>query len=401
MLQSKKDQIKKTLAETKDRRSSWDCRTVSLKFDSSHFNKTTKLYFKQIFLEAKWFYNFLLSQESIKNFDTKIKKLTVKTKDGLEEIRELKYLSSQMKQAILKRAIDNCAGLSETKKKGHRIGKLKFKTVINSIPLKQYKNTFKIISDNHVELQKCKQSLRIKGLKQLKDFEEIATANLVRRPSGFYLRVSGYRKPKVRINKGTLGIDMGIKDNLTFSNGIQVNLKIPISNSIKLKQRRISKTVKGSRNRFKARIRFQRANEKRNNKKKDSLNKLISYLKRFDIVIQDEMIKQWQSGRFGKAISESAMGEIKSELKKDSHTLVVPRSFPSTKLCPNCGSLNAISLSERIYKCDCGYERHRDLHSACNILMEHKNFKPVENETTAEMLEYFKTIPNISVSLIQ
>ena len=177
--------------------------------------------------------------------------------------------------------------------------------------------------------------------------------------------------------------------------------KIYLSYSIKLKQKKISKSVKGSSNRYKARLRFQRANETRNNRKKDSVNKVISYLKRFRINIQDEMIKQWQSGRFGKAVSESAIGEIKSELKKDSHTLVVARSFPSTKLCRKCGTLNDISLSQRVYKCDCGYEKHRDLHSALNILMERKNFKPVENETTVEMFEYFKTIPNISVSFAQ
>lgn len=33
--------------------------------------------------------------------------------------------------------------------------------------------------------------------------------------------------------------------------------------------------------------------------------------------------------------------------------------------------------------------------------MEHKDYKLVENETTVEMLKYFKTIPNISVSFIQ
>jgi hypothetical protein len=35
------------------------------------------------------------------------------------------------------------------------------------------------------------------------------------------------------------------------------------------------------------------------------------------------------------------------------------------------------------------------------IPMERRKLKPSENCTSAEMLEYFKTIPNISVSLIQ
>jgi hypothetical protein len=33
--------------------------------------------------------------------------------------------------------------------------------------------------------------------------------------------------------------------------------------------------------------------------------------------------------------------------------------------------------------------------------MEHKEYKPLENETSAEMFEYLKTIPNIEVSLVQ
>ena len=189
MLQSKKDQIKKTLLETQNRRSVLDCRTVSCKFDSSHFNKKSKEYFKQVFLEAKWFYNYILTQD-LKTFDTKIKEVNIKNKEGKLETRDIKFLGSKMKQSILQRVIDNCVGLKEAKKK-RKIGKLKFKTIINSIPLTQPGNTFRIVSKNHVEIQKCKQTLRIQGLKQLKDFEEISNATLVRRPSGLYLKITG------------------------------------------------------------------------------------------------------------------------------------------------------------------------------------------------------------------
>lgn len=80
------------------------------------------------------------------------------------------------------------------------------------------------------------------------------------------------------------------------------------------------------------------------------------------------------------------------ELKKLPHTHIVDRFFPSTKLCPQCGSINKISLSERIYSCECGYTQDRDIHSAMNILiesinniipLEQRNFKPVELNTSA------------------
>ena len=74
---------------------------------------------------------------------------------------------------------------------------------------------------------------------------------------------------------------------------------------------------------------------------------------------------------------------------------MIARSFPSTKLCLNCGALNILSLSDRTYKCDCGYEEDRDVKAAKTILhagrcktnyitTERRDFKPVENKTSAE-----------------
>ncbi len=72
---------------------------------------------------------------------------------------------------------------------------------------------------------------------------------------------------------------------------------------------------------------------------------------------------------------------------------MIERSFPSTKLCLNCGALNTLTLSDRTYKCSCGYEEDRDVKSAKTILhagrcktnyipMGHREFKPVENKTS-------------------
>jgi tRNA(Ile2) C34 agmatinyltransferase TiaS len=117
--------------------------------------------------------------------------------------------------------------------------------------------------------------------------------------------------------------------------------------------------------------------------------------------MQDEMIGNWQKGLFGKQVQHSAMGEIKRLFKENKHTLVVPRSFPSTQLCPNCGCLTKHSLEKRMFKCEgCGYEEHRDLKSSKTLLAERKEFKPMENQTTAEMFKYFSSISNISVSQI-
>jgi putative transposase len=115
--------------------------------------------------------------------------------------------------------------------------------------------------------------------------------------------------------------------------------------------------------------------DKITNRKKDCKNKFVSKLvKENDVIcIQDEMIHQWHKSKmkgFGRRIQFGISGGIISDLKKKSETVVVPRSFPSTQLCPKCGSLNKHGLEERVYFCSCGYFEDRDIHSSRNILRE-------------------------------
>ncbi|WP_155641222.1 zinc ribbon domain-containing protein, partial [Heyndrickxia coagulans] len=44
--------------------------------------------------------------------------------------------------------------------------------------------------------------------------------------------------------------------------------------------------------------------------------------------------------------------------------------FPSTKKCSCCGAEKPVKLSERTYRCSCGYVADRDYNSAINIKNE-------------------------------
>ncbi|MDG6999076.1 MAG: hypothetical protein JRN15_08175 [Nitrososphaerota archaeon] len=69
-----------------------------------------------------------------------------------------------MKQEILDRTKDSVRGLSRLKHNG-RIGRLKFKSTVNSIPLKQYGNTWKVQDKNYVGIKAIMQKrLRVRGL---------------------------------------------------------------------------------------------------------------------------------------------------------------------------------------------------------------------------------------------
>jgi putative transposase len=148
---------KETKLATKEKRKHQDCRVFELKIIKSKCSKKTLKHLNRMFLETKWLYNYILSSntDNIKNFDTKIKIVDVLNKDKQIEKRNINTISSQMKQTIKDRLFRNILSLSALKKKGKRIGKLKFKSKITSVPLNQYKRTFDINFD--------KQTLIVKG----------------------------------------------------------------------------------------------------------------------------------------------------------------------------------------------------------------------------------------------
>ena len=321
-------------------------------------------YFSRLFAEAKWWTNFMLSAEDLKAFDTKQKLVTVKRGDDLE-VEKLECLSSQMRQGIYQRQFDSIKGLAAKKKQGKKVGRLKFRAFVNSIPLKN--QTFKL--NGRLKLQGCKRTFRVCGAKQLPENPDIRCGELIRKASGIYLSVT-VKVPDEKIKKqGFVGLDMGIKDALVFHDGTSVNFSSPeLERKIRKAQKNVSRKKLGSNNRRKAILAKRKLEEKLFNQKKDVVNKLINKLKPHTVCLQDELIKQWHSGLFGKQVQKSILGRIKSALKRDTDNLVLDSRLPTTQFCPDCGSLNKHDLSKRTYVCGCGYTKPRDKHSALNML---------------------------------
>ena len=47
---------------------------------------------------------------------------------------------------------------------------------------------------------------------------------------------------------------------------------------------------------------------------------------------------------------------------------IVDRYYPSSKICHNCGQIkHNLKLSDRVYKCDCGYVEDRDYNASLNL----------------------------------
>ena len=98
----KRQTIKESLNATREKRKCQRCRVFELKITGAKMSRAQREHLQRLFLEAKWFYNHVLSQEDIFNADTKVKSVPVKCGDVFEE-RSLLALSSQMKQSLANR----------------------------------------------------------------------------------------------------------------------------------------------------------------------------------------------------------------------------------------------------------------------------------------------------------
>ena len=179
---TKAEQIKLTLHNTKERRKTQ--RPVVFQLKLQNLSKKKKEILKKAFLESKWFYNWLVSDtRRLELPANKIDRVEIKVGKNFEE-RNLHLLGSQIKQEIADRIKNNLRALKKLKQNGHKIGMLKPKRFINSIPLKQYGITYKLdFNRNRTKIQKLG-DFRILGLHQIPEEAEIANSVLVRKPNG-------------------------------------------------------------------------------------------------------------------------------------------------------------------------------------------------------------------------
>lgn len=372
MSEEKNLKIKDTLRATKERRSQMDCRVISTKIQKNRLSRAKLEKLKRCFLEGKWLYNAVIASDTLSLEDTST--VQVKVNDTFET-REIKNLSSQMKQSVVDSVKTNVSNLSKAKKKGLNVGTLQFKKECNEINLKQFDNTYRIKSNNKICVQNIG-VLVVNGLEQINiDEVEFANAKLIQKPSGFYIHLTVYTKkqPQSTIEKEVIGLDMGIKDQLTFSNGVKVNFYLEESEQLKGLMRKLSRQVKGS-NQYKQTLnRIKRIYENLNNKKNDVVNKLNSVLsKNYIICFQDELLSQWKQKKskrrfsFGRKVQHGILGRVKDKLKKNDSNVMLESSVPTTQTCPMCGCLTKHGLDKRKYHCEhCGFEcLDRDVHSA-------------------------------------
>lgn len=411
MSKEKNAQIKATLLATKERRKTQKCFVFSTKIDYRKLNKSQKEQLQMLFVEAKWVYNDIikhLQDNELSSWDDKKKSVMVKQKDGSFVEKPLIYFKSAMMQGMKSLVGGSLNSLAEKKRKGYKVGKLKFKSSCSSIPLKQFGNTHRIKSLNKAGIVGIKGTFRVHGLEQFADNPnaEIANAKLLKKPDGYYIHWTVYiarnKLPVIQRSEEVIGIDFGCGTSFTFSDGHKEDFKLKEPECLKklqksLARKRKTETNKKYSNQYKSvKKKLERAYQHLANIKNDKANKLCHKLVSYkQIVIQDENLRGWHKGGHGKAVQHSILGRVKKKLKIMENVTVLSRFAPTTKLCFHCGEVhNEIKLRDRVFRCDCGVCMDRDIHAAqCMVWMylnnfqiptEHRNTMRTENKTSGK-----------------
>ena len=200
--------------------------------------------------------------------------------------------------------------------------------------------------------------------------------------------------PDVNIDNNSnegIGIDLGLKDFAIISNGKtyrninkSAGLKklekqlIREQRSLSRKYENLKKGESTQRaNIQKQRLKVQKLHHKMDNIRTDYINKTIAEIvktKPSYITIEDLNVKGMMKNRcLSKAVASQKFYEFRTRLKAkcDENGIelrVADRFYPSSKTCHHCGSVRKnLKLSDRIYRCECGYVADRDLNAALNL----------------------------------
>ena len=188
------------------------------------------------------------------------------------------------------------------------------------------------------------------------------------------------KKHKVK-PKTSIGVDLGVKDFLTTSDGEKINnpkyLKKHLF-KIKKLQRRASKKTKGSQNRRKANLRVAKLHERIYNLRTDFLHKTSSKLisENQTICLEDLNVREMMKNHcLAQSIQDCSWSKFNEFLEYKAewsgvNIVRIGRFEPSSKMCSKCGWINkGLKLSDRKWKCyKCRASHDRDINASQNIL---------------------------------
>ncbi|OKY78209.1 MAG: IS605 OrfB-like transposable element containing RNAse H-like and Zn finger domain [Candidatus Methanohalarchaeum thermophilum] len=298
-----------------------------------------------------------------------------------EEKPGLKQVHSKVLQMTLKKLYNNLKALSESKKNGYKVGKLRYKG-------KGWYKTFTYNQSGY----KIKETNTRKNLLKLSKIGEIPIRmhrkvkgeikNIVvkREQTGkwFASIVTDFQKD-LSSGEGVVAIDLNTTNYLTDSNGLVIeNPKYLEEKEERLRKekQKLDRKQKGSNNYEKQRRRVAKKYEELRNARKDFLHKLSrAYVENYDtIILEDLSISDMcEDSFFAKSNLDTSWGKFKDYLKYKAESagteIILVNPENTTQICSNCGEKVSKNIWDREHKCpNCGFSTTRDHNSSLNIL---------------------------------
>ena len=188
-----------------------------------------------------------------------------------------------------------------------------------------------------------------------------------------------------------VGIDLGLKNLAIISNGtvyrnINKTARIrKLEKQLRRAQRKLSRKYENLKkgeptqkaNIRKQKLKVQKLHQRLENIRTDYINKTISEIaktKPSHITVEDLNVSGMMKDRhLSKAVASQKFYEFRTKLKTKCEEFgielrIVSRWYPSSKTCHCCGHIKKdLKLSDRVYRCACGYIEDRDFNAALNL----------------------------------
>lgn len=195
---------------------------------------------------------------------------------------------------------------------------------------------------------------------------------------------------KTKLNDVGLGIDVGVKEFVIVSNGktyknINKSVRIKkLEKQLHREQRRFSRKYENlkkgestKKNIQKQKAKVQKLHHRIDCIRTDYINQTIAEIvktKPSYIVMEDLNVKgMMKNQHLSKAVASQKFYEFRTKLEGKCKELgielrMVDRWYPSSKMCHSCGCIKKdLKLSDRIYRCHCGYVEDRDFNASLNL----------------------------------
>ena len=246
--------------------------------------------------------------------------------------------------------------------------------------------TIRIIDDSHIRIPKLK-DVKIKLHRQIPQDYEIKSATISQTASGKYyisilVEFDADIQSMLPCADNVIGLDYSSK--ALYIDNFGTSADYPryyrkMEAKLKREQRKLSKRIKGGKNREKQRQKVAKLHEKVANQRKDFLHKQSRQIANaYDAVVVEDLNMRGmaQKLKFAKSTNDNGFGMFRVflgyKLKEQGKELVViDKWYPSSKTCHVCGEINKdLTLADRVWTCSCKTVHDRDVNAAINIRSE-------------------------------